>query len=35
MQRSRRVKSLQKLVSIRASLHNHFKQEHHFVDRQT
>ena len=35
MLRFRRMKSLQKFVSIHASLHNHFNQERHLVDRQT
>lgn len=29
------MKSLQKFASIHASLHNHFYQERHLVDRQT
>ena len=29
------MKSLQKIDSVDASLHNHFNQERHFVDRQT
>ncbi len=35
MQRFRRMKTLQKFVSVHASLHNHFSQERHLVDRQT
>jgi putative transposase len=35
MLRFRRMKSLQKFVSVHASLHNHFNQERHLVDRQT
>jgi putative transposase len=35
MQRFRRMKSLQKFVAVHASLHNHFNQERHLVDRQT
>lgn len=35
MQRFRRMKSLQKFVSVHASIHNHFNQERHLVDRQT
>ena len=35
MLRFRRMKSLQKFASVPASLHNHFKSERHFVDRQT
>jgi putative transposase len=35
MQRFRRMKSLQKFVSVHASLHNHFNSERHLVDRQT
>jgi len=34
MQRFRRMKSLQKFASLHASLHNHFSQERHLVDRQ-
>ena len=33
--RFRRMKSLQKFVSVHASLHNHFNSERHLVDRQT
>ena len=33
--RLRRIKSLQKFVSVHASLHNHFNSERHLVDRQT
>ena len=35
MQRFRRMKSLQKFVSVQASLHNHFNQDRHLTDRQT
>ena len=35
MLRFRRMKSLQKFVSVHVSLHNHFNSEHHLVDRQT
>jgi len=35
MSRFRRMKSLQKFASVHASLHNHFSQERHLVDRQT
>jgi putative transposase len=35
MQRFRRMKSLQKFASVHASVHNHFNQERHLVDRQT
>jgi putative transposase len=35
MQRFRRMKSLQKFVSVHASFHNHFNSERHLVDRQT
>jgi putative transposase len=34
MQRFRRMKTLQKSASVRASFHNHFSQERHLVDRQ-
>src|SRR5690606_8882781 len=34
MLRFRQMKSLQKFVSVHASLHNHFSQERHLVDRQ-
>lgn len=34
MQRFRQMKSLQKFVSVHASLHNHFNSERHLVDRQ-
>ena len=34
MQRFRQMKSLQKFASVHASLHNHFNQERHLVDRQ-
>lgn len=33
-QRFRQMKSLQKFVSVHASLHNHFNLERHLVDRQ-
>jgi len=35
MQRFRRMKSLQKFVSVHASISNHFNSERHLVDRQT
>ncbi len=35
MLRFRRMKTLQKFVSVHASFHNHFNQERHLVDRQT
>ena len=35
MLRFRRMKTLQKFVSIHASVHNHFSQERHLVSRQT
>ena len=35
MLRFRQMKTLQKFVSVHASLHNHFNQERHLVDRQT
>ena len=35
MLRFRRMKTLQKFASVHASLHNHFNQERHLVDRQT
>ena len=35
MQRFRRMESLQKFVSVHASVHNHFSHERHIVDRQT
>lgn len=35
MIRFRQMKSLQKFASVHASLHNHFNQERHLVDRQT
>ena len=35
MLRFRRMKTLQKFVSVHASLHNHFNSERHLVDRQT
>jgi putative transposase len=35
MLRFRRMKSLQKFVSVHASFHNHFNQERHLVDRET
>jgi putative transposase len=31
----RRMKTLQKFASVHASLHNHFSQERHLIDRQT
>lgn len=35
MLRFRRMKTLQKFASVHASVHNHFSQERHLVDRQT
>ena len=35
MLRFRQMKTLQKFASVHASLHNHFNQERHLVDRQT
>ena len=35
MLRFHQMKSLQKFASVHASLHNHFNQERHLVDRQT
>lgn len=35
MLRFRQMRSLQKFASIHASIHNHFSQERHLVDRQT
>lgn len=35
MSRFRRMKTLQKLASVHASMHNHFAQERHLVDRQS
>ena len=35
MQRFRRMKTLQKFVSVHASMHNHFNSERHLVDRTT
>ncbi|WP_408588171.1 IS6 family transposase [Novosphingobium sp.] len=35
MQRFRQMRSLQKFASVHASIHNHFSQERHLVDRQT
>ena len=35
MLRFRRMKTLQKFVSVHASLHNHFNSERHLVDRST
>ncbi|MFN5242975.1 MAG: IS6 family transposase [Novosphingobium sp.] len=35
MLRFRRMKTLQKFAAVHASLHNHFNQERHLVDRQT
>lgn len=35
MQRFRRMKSLQKFVSVHASIFNHFNQERHLIDRET
>src|SRR5687768_9871967 len=35
MLRFRQMKSLQKFASVHASLHNHFAQDRHLIDRQT
>jgi putative transposase len=35
MLRFRQMKTLQKFASVHASVHNHFSQERHLVDRQT
>lgn len=35
MPRFRQMKTLQKFASVHASIHNHFSQERHLVDRQT
>ena len=35
MLRFRQMKSLQKFASVHASIHNHFNQDRHLVDRQT
>lgn len=35
MQRFRQMRSLQKFASVYASIHKHFSQERHLVDRQT
>lgn len=35
MLRFRQKKTLQKFASVHASIHNHFSQERHLVDRQT
>jgi putative transposase len=35
MLRFRRTKTLQKFVSVHASVHNHFNHERHLVDRHT
>ncbi len=35
MSRFRRMKTLQKFASVHASMHNHFSQERHLVDRKT
>jgi len=35
MPRFRQMRSLQKFASVHASLHNHFTQERHLVDRTT
>lgn len=35
MARTRRRKTLQKVSSVHASVHNHFAQERHLVDRKT
>jgi putative transposase len=34
MNRFRRMKTLQKFVSVHASVHNHFSQERHLVSRE-
>jgi putative transposase len=35
MLRFRQMKTFQKFASVHASLHNHFNQQRHLVDRQT
>jgi putative transposase len=35
MTRFRRMKTLQKFASVHASMHNHFNQERHLIDRRT
>ncbi|MEH3124229.1 MAG: DDE-type integrase/transposase/recombinase [Sphingomonas phyllosphaerae] len=35
MNRFRRMSSLQKLVSVHASIHNHVSHKRHLIDRQT
>jgi putative transposase len=35
MQRFRQMKSLQNFASLHASIHNHFNQDRHLVDRKT
>ncbi len=35
MSRFRRTETLQKFASVHASMHNHFSQERHLIDRQT
>ena len=35
MQRFRQMKTLQKFAPVHASLHNHFNEERHLVDRET
>jgi len=35
MLRFRQMKSLQKFASVHGSIHNHFNQDRHLVDRQT
>jgi putative transposase len=35
MLRFRQMRSLQKFASVHASLHNHFAQERHLIDRMT
>lgn len=35
MLKFRKMKSLQKFASVHGSIHNHFNQERHLVDRQT
>lgn len=35
MQRFRQRKTLQKFASVHSSLHNHFSQDRHLIDRKT
>ena len=35
MLRFRQMKALQKFASVHGSIHNHFNQERHLIDRQT